>query len=196
MVWSLGKSLPICNAWLSGGIWGHSQILVLNRCHFKCCGLLPCPTTAESRGFAPLPVRAVSSDDSTSDAVKQFEELYADLKAKVSYSDLLLFNFTWEISQSAGYKLDIPSCYTNWNVRAMLQWDGLENKTTVVVYAGGALVALWLSSTIVGAINSVPLVCPSYLMNHRIGLHMQILRMWLHRCMVQQACLSVLPCEE
>jgi hypothetical protein len=80
---------------------------------------LPCPTTAESRGFAPLPVRAVSSDDSTSDAVKQFEELYADLKAK---------------------------------------WDGLENKTTVVVYAGGALVALWLSSTIVGAINSVPLL--------------------------------------
>ncbi|CAK9206309.1 unnamed protein product [Sphagnum troendelagicum] len=73
----------------------------------------------ESRGFAPLPVRAVSSDDSTSDAAKQFEELYADLKAK---------------------------------------WDGLENKTTVVVYAGGALVALWLSSTIVGAINSVPLL--------------------------------------
>jgi hypothetical protein len=93
--------------------------LVLNRCHFKCRGLLPCPTTAESRGFAPLPVRAVSSDDSTSDAAKQFEELYGDLKAK---------------------------------------WDGLENKTTVVVYAGGALVALWLSSTIVGAINSVPLL--------------------------------------
>jgi hypothetical protein len=119
MVWSLGKSLPICNAWLSGGIRGHSQILVLNRFHFKCRGLLPCTTTAESRGFAPLPVRAVSSDDSTSDAAKQFEELYADLKAK---------------------------------------WDGLENKTTVVVYAGGALVALWLSSTIVGAINSVPLL--------------------------------------
>lgn len=92
MVWSLGKSLPICNAWLCGGIRGHSQILVLNRFHFKCRGLLPCTTTAESRGFAPLPVRAVSSDDSTSDAAKQFEELYADLKAKVSYSDLLLFN--------------------------------------------------------------------------------------------------------
>jgi hypothetical protein len=76
-------------------------------------------TKPESRGFAPLPVRAVSSDDSTSDAAKQFEELYADLKAK---------------------------------------WEGLENKTTVVVYAGGALVALWLSSTIVGAINSVPLL--------------------------------------
>jgi hypothetical protein len=28
----------------------------------------------------------------------------------------------------------------------------------LLVYAGGALVALWLSSTIVGAINSVPLL--------------------------------------
>lgn len=34
----------------------------------------------------------------------------------------------------------------------------MENKTTVGVYAGGAIVALWLSSTIVGAINSLPLL--------------------------------------
>lgn len=38
------------------------------------------------------------------------------------------------------------------------QWDKVDNKTTVALYGGGALVALWLSSTIVGAINSVPLV--------------------------------------
>ena len=38
------------------------------------------------------------------------------------------------------------------------QWDQTENKTTVGIYAGGALVALWLSSSIVGAINSVPLL--------------------------------------
>jgi hypothetical protein len=38
------------------------------------------------------------------------------------------------------------------------KWDGLENKSTVLVYGGGALVALWLSSTIVGAINSVPVI--------------------------------------
>lgn len=38
------------------------------------------------------------------------------------------------------------------------QWDQTENKSTVVIYAGGALVALWFSSTIVGAINSVPLL--------------------------------------
>lgn len=40
----------------------------------------------ETRRFSPLLIRAVSSDDSTPDAAKQFEELYTDLKAKVSYS--------------------------------------------------------------------------------------------------------------
>ncbi|XP_013600380.1 PREDICTED: phosphatase IMPL1, chloroplastic-like isoform X1 [Brassica oleracea var. oleracea] len=38
------------------------------------------------------------------------------------------------------------------------KWDGLENKTTVVIYGGGAIVAVWLSSILVGAINSVPLL--------------------------------------
>ena len=38
------------------------------------------------------------------------------------------------------------------------QWDKVENKTSVAVYAAGAVVALWLSSTIVGAVNAVPLV--------------------------------------
>ena len=38
------------------------------------------------------------------------------------------------------------------------QWDTTENKTTVVGYGAGSIVALWASSTIVGAINAVPLV--------------------------------------
>ena len=38
------------------------------------------------------------------------------------------------------------------------QWDGVENKTQVVGYGAGALVLLWLSSTIVSAINVLPLV--------------------------------------
>ncbi|GAQ79492.1 psaP-like photosystem I subunit [Klebsormidium nitens] len=38
------------------------------------------------------------------------------------------------------------------------KWDKVENKSSVYLYGGGALVALWLSSTIVGAINSVPLL--------------------------------------
>ncbi|PUZ77577.1 hypothetical protein GQ55_1G383800 [Panicum hallii var. hallii] len=38
------------------------------------------------------------------------------------------------------------------------KWDAVENKTIVITYAGGAIVALWLTSVIVGAINSVPLL--------------------------------------
>ncbi|KAK9207272.1 hypothetical protein WN943_017557 [Citrus x changshan-huyou] len=38
------------------------------------------------------------------------------------------------------------------------KWDAIENKSTVLLYGGGAIVAVWLSSTIVGAINSVPLL--------------------------------------
>lgn len=38
------------------------------------------------------------------------------------------------------------------------KWSGVENKSTVAIYAGGALVTLWLSSTIIGAVNSVPLL--------------------------------------
>ena len=40
----------------------------------------------------------------------------------------------------------------------MPQWDGVENKPAVAAYAGGAVVALWLSSTLVGAINYLPLI--------------------------------------
>lgn len=46
------------------------------------------------------------------------------------------------------------------------QWDGLENKSTVLLYGGGGLVAVWLSSILVGAINSVPLVSQNSLLLH------------------------------
>lgn len=38
------------------------------------------------------------------------------------------------------------------------KYDSLENKSTVWIYGGGALVALWLSSIIIGAVNNVPLL--------------------------------------
>ncbi|KAJ4728173.1 protein CURVATURE THYLAKOID 1A, chloroplastic-like [Melia azedarach] len=38
------------------------------------------------------------------------------------------------------------------------KWDGVENKSTVLLYGGGAIVAVWLSSIVVGAINSIPLL--------------------------------------
>ncbi|XP_062155432.1 protein CURVATURE THYLAKOID 1A, chloroplastic [Alnus glutinosa] len=38
------------------------------------------------------------------------------------------------------------------------KWDAVENKSTVLLYGGGAVVAVWLSSILVGAVNSVPLL--------------------------------------
>ncbi|KAK1420227.1 hypothetical protein QVD17_21653 [Tagetes erecta] len=38
------------------------------------------------------------------------------------------------------------------------KWDAVENKSTVIIYGGGAVVAVWLSSILIGAVNSVPLL--------------------------------------
>ncbi|KAJ0779423.1 putative cyanobacterial aminoacyl-tRNA synthetase, CAAD domain, protein CURVATURE THYLAKOID 1 [Helianthus annuus] len=38
------------------------------------------------------------------------------------------------------------------------KWDALENKSTVIIYGGGAVVAVWISSILIGAVNSVPLL--------------------------------------
>ncbi|XP_078180055.1 protein CURVATURE THYLAKOID 1A, chloroplastic-like [Carex rostrata] len=38
------------------------------------------------------------------------------------------------------------------------KWDALDNKSTVLLYGGGAIVAIWVSSIVVSAINSVPLL--------------------------------------
>ena len=39
-----------------------------------------------------------------------------------------------------------------------LQFDA-DDTGSVVLYGGGALVALWLTSAVIGAIDSIPLVC-------------------------------------
>ena len=39
-----------------------------------------------------------------------------------------------------------------------LQFD-TDDTGSIVVYGGGALVALWLTSAVIGAIDSIPLVC-------------------------------------
>ncbi|MQL41370.1 hypothetical protein EI012_26030, partial [Escherichia coli] len=38
------------------------------------------------------------------------------------------------------------------------KWDAVENKSTVLLYGGGAIFFVWLSSILVGAVNSVPLL--------------------------------------
>merc|ERR550514_860708 len=37
------------------------------------------------------------------------------------------------------------------------KWAKVENKTSVAAYGGGAVVLLWFSSTIIGAVNNIPL---------------------------------------
>ena len=39
-----------------------------------------------------------------------------------------------------------------------MQWEAVDNKTSVVIYGAGGIVLIWLSATIVNALNSVPLV--------------------------------------
>lgn len=39
-----------------------------------------------------------------------------------------------------------------------MQWDRVENKTSVVLYGAGAIVLLWFSNTLVTALNGIPLV--------------------------------------
>merc|ERR1719158_772465 len=38
------------------------------------------------------------------------------------------------------------------------RWDKVEDKTSVILYGGAAIVLLWLSSAIVGAVNNIPLL--------------------------------------
>lgn len=38
------------------------------------------------------------------------------------------------------------------------KWENVDDKTTFGIYAGGALLALWIASSIVGAFNSIPLL--------------------------------------
>jgi hypothetical protein len=38
------------------------------------------------------------------------------------------------------------------------KWDKVENKTGVVLYGAGAVVLLWFSSTLVSALNAIPLL--------------------------------------
>eukprot|EP00775_Hariotina_reticulata_P002300 gene2300-2609_t len=38
------------------------------------------------------------------------------------------------------------------------KWDKVENKTSVVLYGAGAIVLVWFSSTLVTALNSIPLL--------------------------------------
>ncbi len=38
------------------------------------------------------------------------------------------------------------------------KWEAVENKPAAIIYAAGAVAGVWLSNTVVGAINALPLL--------------------------------------
>ncbi|GMH17288.1 hypothetical protein Nepgr_019129 [Nepenthes gracilis] len=106
-------------------------------------GLLPrVPTIQSTRCLALpyLPSRLSAALFSTDPRIFSESTRFSSLKSKASSTE--------ETSLDAGELLsDLKE-----------KWDAVENKSTVLLYGGGAIVAVWLSSTVVGAINSVPLL--------------------------------------
>nr|ABK22358.1 unknown [Picea sitchensis] len=94
------------------------QVQAFNR-RFLGMPTRPSGVKTERMHFAPLPIKATASEDTSDSVSKDFDEVVGDLKEK---------------------------------------WDSVENKSTLLVYGGGALAALWLSATVVSAINSIPLL--------------------------------------
>ncbi|KAK4742739.1 hypothetical protein SAY87_000740 [Trapa incisa] len=84
-----------------------------------------------------LPPQSSSPSGKLSTASRRF----ASIKIKASSSD-----------ESA--TIDANELFTDLKEK----WDAVENKSTIILYGGGAIVAVWLSSVVVGAVNSVPLL--------------------------------------
>ncbi|KAE7999410.1 hypothetical protein FH972_003843 [Carpinus fangiana] len=98
------------------------------------------PTTARFSALPYLPPR-LSSTSFRASTIKLSES---------RRSSLLLTRASEETSTS----IDTNELFTDLKEK----WDAVENKSTVLLYGGGAIVAVWLSSILVGAINSVPLL--------------------------------------
>ncbi|KAL7609600.1 hypothetical protein Lser_V15G14447 [Lactuca serriola] len=60
--------------------------------------------------------------------------------------------FRIKASEDASTALDANELFDDLKEK----WDSLENKSTVVVYGGGAVVAILISSILIGAVKSVP----------------------------------------
>ncbi|XP_011093327.1 protein CURVATURE THYLAKOID 1A, chloroplastic-like isoform X1 [Sesamum indicum] len=96
------------------------------------------PATKPSAGFFPLPQRPSLSSTP-----------FNQLKETRRSSQLLV-----KASSSDESSIDTNELFSDLKEK----WDAVENKTTVIIYGGGAIVAVWLASTLVGAVNSVPLL--------------------------------------
>ncbi|XP_073126053.1 protein CURVATURE THYLAKOID 1A, chloroplastic-like [Henckelia pumila] len=96
------------------------------------------PATNRSAVFSPLPVRP-----------SLCSATFNQLKEKGRSSQLIV-----KASPSEESSIDANELFTDLKEK----WDGLENKSTVLLYGGGAIVGVWLASIVVSAVNSVPLL--------------------------------------
>lgn len=121
--WVRGAGTRLCTAAVASSLQTQSQSPAHGLVALQFAGNLPFSRVSAIRTgslkFSPLPIRATSSEDTSTTSSVETEEIFTNLKEK---------------------------------------WDAVENKPTVLIYGGGALLALWVSSIIVGAINSVPLL--------------------------------------
>ncbi|XP_059667165.1 protein CURVATURE THYLAKOID 1A, chloroplastic-like isoform X2 [Cornus florida] len=67
---------------------------------------------------------------------------------------LTLFRIKASSSEETSGSADVGEVFLDLKEK----WDALEDKSTVVLYGGGAIVAVWLTSVFIGAINSVPVL--------------------------------------
>ncbi|XP_058738728.1 protein CURVATURE THYLAKOID 1A, chloroplastic [Vicia villosa] len=106
--------------------------------------LLTTTTRCSALPYLPPPRLSTTTTPSSSPFLKQFSESrkFSLHQTRASSSD------------DTSTSLDTNELFTDLKEK----WDGLENKSTVLLYGGGGLVAVWLSSILVGAINSVPLL--------------------------------------
>ncbi|XP_022895863.1 protein CURVATURE THYLAKOID 1A, chloroplastic-like [Olea europaea var. sylvestris] len=102
---------------------------------------LPTKTTVHCSTLPSLPPRFSPSALSTSFMPLPGSRRYSLLQVKASSSDETSAVDTSELLSDLKEK-----------------WDAVEKKSTVLLYGGGAIVATWLASNIVGAVNSVPLL--------------------------------------
>uniref|UniRef100_A0A5B6Z8W5 Cyanobacterial aminoacyl-tRNA synthetase CAAD domain-containing protein n=1 Tax=Davidia involucrata TaxID=16924 RepID=A0A5B6Z8W5_DAVIN len=111
---------------------------------FMPCRLPSTTTTTKTARFSHLPYlppRSSTPAFSTSLKLSSESRMFSLLQVKATSSEETSAVDTGELITDLKEK-----------------WDAVENKSTVLLYGGGAVVAVWLSSILVGAINSVPLL--------------------------------------
>ncbi|KAL5727188.1 Protein CURVATURE THYLAKOID 1A [Ranunculus cassubicifolius] len=103
---------------------------------------LPTATASSRRSAAPLlPIRPSAGTISLGNNIKHFTDSRRFPSLQVRASE-----------EASG--VEAEAVFSDIKEK----WDAVENKSTVLIYGGGAIVAVWLSTVVVGAINSVPLL--------------------------------------